>query len=157
MNPFDIMIQNLMALGFYGFVLPWIFVFTVFYALLLKSKILGEDQKIIGVVALVAAFLVTAFFAPLGMVIANLFGTATLFLAGILVVILLVSMAGFKIEDLAGNKIIMYLVALIGVIIFVAVALSSVIQVSVNESVIAAVLMVIVMIAAVYFIAGKSG
>ncbi len=157
MNPFEVMIYNLNSLGFYGFVLPWVFIFAVMYALLLKSEILGKDQKIIGVVSLVVAFLVASLFAPLGMVLSNLFGVATLFLAGILVVILLASMAGFNVTDITAHKSILAILIGIGVVIFLSFGLSSIFEIRMSEGTIAAVFMVIVMIAAVYFIAGKSG
>ena len=58
MNPFELLVSNLNQMGFFGFLLPWLLMFAVTYGLLVKSKVLGEDQKLIGVISLVAAFFV---------------------------------------------------------------------------------------------------
>ena len=51
-------IGNLQQLGFYDIVLPFLLVFTIFFAVLQKIKIFGTDSKKINVVvALVAGFL----------------------------------------------------------------------------------------------------
>ena len=77
MNPFEILVSNLNQMGFFGFLLPWLFMFAVVYGLLVKSKVLGEDQKIIGVVSLVSAFFVIGFGGvAIGTFFSNLFGIA---------------------------------------------------------------------------------
>lgn len=154
MNPFELLVSNLNQLGFFGFLLPWLLMFAVVYGLLLKSKALGENQKIIGVVALVAAFFVVGYGGPLvGTFFQNLFGIAAMILGGIIVIVLFVSMAGGDITKLVENKAILALLAGVGVIVLV-VALGT-FGMTINSDVAAAIFMVIVMAIAVYFIAGK--
>jgi hypothetical protein len=154
MNAFELLVSNLNQLGFFGFLLPWLLMFAVVYGLLLKSKALGENQKIIGVVALVAAFFVVGYGGPLvGTFFQNLFGIAAMILGGIIVIVLFVSMAGGDITKLVENKAIMALIAGVGIIVLV-VALGT-FGVKVSSDVAAAIFMVIVMAIAVYFIAGK--
>ena len=62
-DPFSILVANLNALGFFGFLLPWIFMFAVTYGLLAKAKFF-EDTKIVGVISLVLAFFVVGFGGP---------------------------------------------------------------------------------------------
>ena len=154
MNPFELLVSNLNQMGFFGFLLPWLLMFAVTYGLLLKSKAIGEDQKIIGVVSLVAAFFVVGYGGPLlGAFFQNLFGIAAVVLGGILVTVLFVSMAGGDISKLAESREIMALMAGIGIIVFMIVL--GTFGVSVSNDVIAAIFLVIVMAIAVVFIAGK--
>jgi len=105
MNPFEIMLTNLGELGFFGFLLPFILAFAIVFALLLKSKILGEDKKIIGVVSLVVSFFVIAFGGvALGNFFITLFGLMIIILSAILVIILILSMAGYDISKVTENK-----------------------------------------------------
>jgi hypothetical protein len=154
MNPFEILVSNLNQMGFFGFLLPWLLMFAVTYGLLLKSKALGEDQKIIGVVSLVAAFFVVGYGGlAIGVFFSNLFGIAAIVLGGIIVTVLFVSMAGGDISKFAESKEIMALVAGIGIIVFMIVL--GTFGVTVESDVIAAIFLVIVMAIAVVFIAGK--
>ena len=154
MNPFELLVSNLNNMGFFGFLLPWLLMFALVYGLLLKSKALGEDQKVMGVVSLVAAFFVVGYGGPLlGTFFQNLFGVAAIVLGGILVTVLFVSMAGGDISKLAESKAIMALLAGVGVIVFMLVL--GAFGVTIQNDVIAAIFMVIVMAIAVVFIAGK--
>ena len=154
MNPFELLVSNLNQLGFFGFLLPWLLMFAVVYGLLLKSKALGENQKIIGVVALVAAFFVVGYGGPLvGTFFQNLFGIAAMILGGIIVIVLFVSMAGGDITKLVENKAILALLAGVGIIVLV-ISLGT-FGMKINNDVAASIFMVIVMAIAVYFIAGK--
>lgn len=153
MNPFELLVQNLNELGFFGFLLPWIFVFALVFALLLKAK-LTEDKKIIGVLSLVIAFFVVGYGGPaLGNFFVNIFGMAAVVLAGILVILIFVAMSGADVTKLANKEIAAVLVA-VGVVLFI-IALGSM-GVSMNNDVMAAVFLVIVMAIAVMFIAKNS-
>jgi hypothetical protein len=86
-DPFSLLVSNLNQMGFFGFLLPWIFIFVVSYGLLLKTK-LFENPKITGVLSLVIAFFVIGFGGPfLAGFFVNLFGYAAVIIAGILVVV----------------------------------------------------------------------
>src|SRR3989338_7869016 len=103
-DPFTILVTNLNQLGFFGFLLPFIFIFAVAYGLLMKAKYF-EDQKIIGVISLVLAFFVVGFGGPgLANFFVNLFGLATIVLAGILVIVLFVAMSGADVSKVLAGK-----------------------------------------------------
>ncbi|MEM7819882.1 MAG: hypothetical protein QXD48_03580 [Candidatus Aenigmatarchaeota archaeon] len=150
-NPFEILVSNLNQLGFFGFLLPWLFVFVVVYAILLKTKALGEDTKIMGVLSLVVSFFVIGYGGPaIADFFVNLFGLATLILAGILVVILFVAMAGGDVSKIASSKISLAILVGIGIIIFMIVLGSF--GVHVSDSVIGIIFILIVMAVAIMFV-----
>jgi hypothetical protein len=150
-NPFEVLVANLNALGFFGFLLPWMFVFVVVFAILLKTKVLGEDTKIMGVLSLVIAFFVIGYGGPfLADFFVNLFGMAALILAGILVIVLFVGMTGGDISKIFSNKIALAVIAVIGIIIFVT-AIGG-IGVGVSDSVIGIIFIIIVMAIAILFV-----
>lgn len=118
-SPFELLVRNLDQLGFFGFLLPWVFTFAIFYGLLLKSKVLGEDHKIIGVVSLVSAFFVIGFGGvALGTFLKTLFGATAMVLAGILITLLFVGMAGYDVSKLTESKYMLVAGIGIGLIVF---------------------------------------
>lgn len=58
---FQTVIEKLVDLGFYDFFFPFIITSVIVYALLRKSKVLGESNAINGVVALSIGFLIFGF------------------------------------------------------------------------------------------------
>jgi hypothetical protein len=126
--------------------------FAITYGLLLKSKALGEDQKIIGVVSLVFAFFVIGYGGvALGTFLQTVFGLATMVIAVILVTVLFALMAGIDISKFAANKEIMALILGIGLVVFF-VAIGS-IGVNIGSDVVSTIFIVIFMGIAVFFIA----
>src|SRR3989338_7436732 len=154
MDPFSLLVANLNALGFFGFLLPWIFVFVVVYGLLTKAKFF-ENPKIVCVLSLVLAFFVIGFGGPwLANFFVNLFGYAAVIIAGILVIVLFVTMSGGNVTKLFDNKAVAILMAAVGLVIFfVAVGGSAVV---VSDAVIGIVFVIILMAVAVYFITGSA-
>jgi hypothetical protein len=61
MNPFEIIINKMISLGFYDFLFPFIIASAIFYALLKKSKIFGESIVINAVISLSIALLIFGF------------------------------------------------------------------------------------------------
>jgi len=55
---FEEIIQKLSQLGFYNFVLPFIIVAAVLYAILRKTKVLGESPLINGIVSIAVSFFI---------------------------------------------------------------------------------------------------
>ena len=152
-DPFSILVSNLNQLGFFGFLLPWIFMFAVSYGLLMKAKFF-ENAKIVGVLSLVLAFFVVGFGGPwLAGFFVNLFGYAAVIIAGILVIVLFVTMSGGNIGKIFDNKGVAVILAGIGIIVFfIAIGGSFVV---INDSVIGIVFIIIVMALAIYFITGS--
>ncbi|MEM5882755.1 MAG: hypothetical protein QXQ77_00745 [Candidatus Aenigmatarchaeota archaeon] len=58
---FTPIVEQMDKLGFFNFFFPWLVTLAIMYAILKKSKILGESALINGVVAMSIAFLVFAF------------------------------------------------------------------------------------------------
>ncbi len=150
-NPFEALVTNLNALGFFGFLLPWIFTFAVLFGLLLKSKAFGENKRIAGVISLVVAFFVVGFGGPaIAVFFSSLFGLAAVVLAGILVIALFLAMSGTDISKIAENKAVAYAIVGIGIVVFFTAAGSLGIQLS--ESSVAIIFMLLILIVAIAFI-----
>ncbi len=101
---FTPLIGNLNQLGFYRFVLPWLFAMAMVYGILTKTKIFGENQQTLtGVISIVAAFFVVNF-TPVGFALdtffTQAFGVGILVLTGIFVVLLFMGLVGLKGEDI---------------------------------------------------------
>lgn len=60
-TPFEVVVSKLISLGFYDFFFPFIIITVIIYALLRKSKVLGESNVINAVVALSIGLLVLGF------------------------------------------------------------------------------------------------
>jgi hypothetical protein len=152
-DPFTILVTNLNSLGFFGFLLPFIFMFAVSYALLLKAKF-TDDAKIVGVIALVLSFFVIGFGGPaLANFFVNLFGFAAVILAGILVIVMFITMSGGDITKFASNKAVAAIAVGVGLIVFFVAA--GALGVAVSDSVVGIVFIVIVMAIAIMFVTGK--
>jgi hypothetical protein len=118
-NPFQILVGNLNSLGFFDFLLPWIFTFAVLWGLLLKSKVLGDNQRVNGVVSLVVAFFIIGFGGPaLGAFFTTIFGLAVVVIAGLLVALLFLGMGGWDFSKVADPKIMGAIFVAIAIIIF---------------------------------------
>lgn len=152
MDPFSLLVGNLNSLGFFGFLFPWVFAFAVIYGLLTKAKIF-DDAKIVGVISLVAAFFVIGFGGPfLASFFVNIFGYATLIIAGLLVIVLFLAMSGGDAAKILGdNKAVAAVLVGIGIIIFF-IAMGGT-TVLISDAVVGIIFVIILMAIAVYFIA----
>jgi len=114
--------SELLGPNFINFLLPWIFTFAIVYGLLMKANIFGDkvNAKVSVALAFVIAFFVTAVGGPqIGALFVNLFGGAATFIAGILVVILFITMVGYKTaESDKVPKIVLGALVILGVILF---------------------------------------
>ena len=155
-DAFGVLVCNLQQLGFFGFLLPWIFMFAVVFGLLVKTKILGEDKRLAAVVALVAAFFVVGYGGP---VLANFFvtlwGVGAVVLAGILVTVLLVGMAGGDMTKIFESKAAMGIIVAIGIVVFIVAAGALGAFASVGTDVFAIILVIIIMAVAAFLIVGN--
>ena len=152
-------VSTLRALGFYDFLLPWVFAFAVVYGLLMTVKLFEEkvNKKISGALALVAAFFVTAFAGrALTSFFVMLFGNATIVLAGILIIVLLVAMVGYDVKDkVKKNNAALIVLIIIGVLLFIistGAASGIGYWALLSPDIIALVIVMIIIIAAVYMI-----
>jgi len=153
-NPFEVLVFNLSQLGFFGFLLPFILAFSIVFALLLKSKVLGEDKKIIGVISLVIAFFVIGFGGPaLQSFLTTLFGIMIAVIAAILVVILILSMTGADISKLVENKLILFLILVAAIIL--SLLIGSTWNVRISSEIVAIILFVVILGIAGALVSGK--
>jgi len=163
---FTVLIQNLNELGFYDFVLPFLFVFAVVYGLLAKADLFGgQNSRISALLGLIVAFFAVGYIGPsMAGFFSSLFGGATIFLAGILVIVLLFAMAGFKMPEALGAfggrwglGIGALLIVVIGIIVFITATGTLITGIELNENAIAAIFVVIVIIVAMMFVVGEKG
>ena len=153
-DPFTILVANLNSLGFFGFLLPFIFSFAVIYGLLMKAKYF-EDQKIVGVLSLVISFFVIGYGGTvLANFFVNLFGLAVVIIAGILVIVLFVAMVGGDISKVASGKAFMAVIVGIGLIVFFVAA--GAFGVNISDSVIGIIFVILVLGIAIIFVTGNS-
>ncbi|MBI2583619.1 MAG: hypothetical protein HYW25_03045 [Candidatus Aenigmarchaeota archaeon] len=152
-NPFEIMVSNLNELGFFGFLLPWIFIFAITFGILAKTKVLGDDMRVSAVVSIVLGFFVVGFGGPfLADFFVNIFGIAAMVIAGILVLVLFMGMTGMSLEKIGDNKAVLVFFIGLAILIFF-VALGG-LFVRFTDDAAAIVLIIIVFAAAVAFITG---
>ena len=118
---FENVLTALKSLGFYDFLLPWLFVFAVVYGLLNILKVFGDSKRISTAIALVVAFFVTGYSGQaLSTFFINLFGGASMIIAGILVVLLFLAMVGYTPADLQKGKkaAVLIVLVIIGVVLW---------------------------------------
>ena len=153
-DPFTVLVTNLNAMGFFGFLLPFIFTFAVVFGLLWKSKWV-ENQRINGVIALVVGFFVIGFGGPaLANFFVNLFGLAVLIIAALLVIVLFIAMSGGDASKVLANKGTYAVLAGIGIIIFW-IALGS-FGVRVSDSVTGIIFVIILLAIGIVFVTKSS-
>src|SRR3989338_7110224 len=149
---------------FYGFLLPWIFTFAIVYGLLGKIHLFGEkdknkkSDKINIALAFVIAFFVTGAAGPqLAAFFINLFGGASVFLAGILVIILFLSLIGYDMTKLGKGPIYVLVVIIIGIMLFLGSTGTFVGQIYLDSSVAALAFWLVIIVIAVYLITKPDG
>lgn len=142
---------------FTNFLLPWIFTFAIVYGLLFKADLFGTaNQKVSVALAFVIAFFVSAVGGPqLGAFFTSLFGGASTFLAGILVVALFVTMVGVDLKTKSNAAAIGILVVL-GVILFLA-AQGNISGLRLDHNTTSLIFWAVVVLAVIYYVAHGEG
>ena len=87
--------------GFFTYYLPFLIVFTVFFAILKKTKIFGEDSRISFIISLIAALYVMTMGGTVGGFIATLFTGGGII---IIVILLILMIAGLVVGDKAWDS-----------------------------------------------------
>ena len=109
-------IGNLNTLGFYDFLLPFMFILALTFGLLTKSAVFGDNASVYGVLSLCIAFF-SVNYTPVGLFLTRSMPYTAVFLSGVLVLILMLGIFGSKVDALGDGVI--WFVALIAVLIFV--------------------------------------
>ena len=125
MGMFDTLIMNMQTMGFFQYMFPFLLSLAIFYGIL--SWALGDRLKKgpTGLVSIVLSFFVMLFAASNPGIVNFLMllsGTTGIVATGILVVVVLLALAGFKLEDVFKGEyskwFLVLLLILIGFIIF---------------------------------------
>lgn len=121
-NFLDVM-PTLADMGFFSFVLPWLLFVIILDAILVNvGKPMGLDKQKSVIVAAIISFFVVNFVPAgmdLGVYLTKFFGTASMYITALLVVVLFLGMGGMKLEELPGGKTVYGIVLLlIAVVIF---------------------------------------
>lgn len=128
---FEAVLQLLADFGFFRVVLPFLLIFAIFYAVLLKTGVLGRPEEdpwtkgIAGVIAMVVAFFVISY-TPVVDALATLLPQASFLL---IVLMLFLMMMAFIVPDwgdIAEKKWLVGLAAIVLIIIFLALVGASV-------------------------------
>jgi len=99
-GPFDNVLALLQTFGFFRVVLPFLLVFSIVYAVLQKTKVLGEPDRtktISSIIALVMAFFFIAY-TPVVNAIAVLLPQASFLLIVIVLIMMILALIGVKFE-----------------------------------------------------------
>jgi hypothetical protein len=107
-GPLDSVIVLLQQFGFFRVVLPFLLVFTIFYAVLIKTGIFGkpEDKWVkpaAGVVSLVVGFLVIAY-TPVVSAIETVLPQAGFLLVMVILVLMVLGLIGFPVTEKFTDK-----------------------------------------------------
>lgn len=101
------LMADLESMGFFSFVLPWLLFLIILQTVLKNTNLLGLDTKKSTIVAAILSFFVVNF-VPAGMdfgvYLTKIFGTASMYIAGLLVLILFFGMGGYKLDQVPGGK-----------------------------------------------------
>lgn len=146
--------QDILGPNFTNFLLPWIFTFAIVYGLLIKVNIFGAgvNQKVSVALAFVIAFFVSATGGPqLGAFFTSLFGGAATFVAGILVVVLFLALAGYKTPD-APKAAVLAVLVILGVILFL-ISQGPVSGFKLDQQTASLIFWAIVILAVIYYVA----
>lgn len=116
------LMSDLESMGFVSFVLPWLLFLIIIDAVLFKvaADTMGLDKRKSTLLAAILSFFIVNFTPAgvnMGVYLTQLFGAASMYIAGLLVFILFLGMGGFKITEIPGGKntymLILFLIALL--------------------------------------------
>ncbi len=146
-----------LGIEFYGFFLPWIFTFAIVYGLLAKLNLFGKNERISAALSFVIAFFVTAAGGPqMAAFFVSIFGGASMFLAGILVIILFTAILGYGGGD---NKFkhtaALVVVIVIGALLFLASSTQFVSVAVIGPDMAGLIFWLIIIIVAIWFVTQK--
>lgn len=98
-NPgFQLLFDNLSSVGFFEFFLPLILFLAIYFGLLRKTEVLGDDEAVVGVASLALAFITvfgTYIFVP-ATFFTQFFGVLSLALVSILSIVLMAGLVGYE-------------------------------------------------------------
>ena len=110
-------IGNLNTLGFYDFLLPFMFVMALTFGLLTKSAVFGNNAAVYGILSISIAFF-SINYTPIGLFLTRSMTYAAVFIAGVMILILMLGIFGGSIDAMFSDGI-MWFIAFMAVLIFI--------------------------------------
>ena len=106
-NPLGNSIQLLQNFGFFQVILPMLLIFAVFYAVLIKTKVLGDADEghvkgLCALVSFIAAFMVISY-SPVVVLLQPLLAQASLLLVIVMLILMILAFVGFDTESISGK------------------------------------------------------
>lgn len=103
-NPLSNSMQLLQSFGFFQVILPMLLIFAIFYAVLIKTKVLGDPSEshvkgICALVSFIAAFMVISY-SPVVVLLQPLLAQASLLLVIVMLVLMIFAFVGFNTESI---------------------------------------------------------
>lgn len=96
---FELLFENLDSIGFFDFVLPLLLFMAVFFGILRKTEVIGDDEAVQGVASISLAFLTTFgiyIFIPASF-LPQFFGALSVIIVLILGLLILAGMMGYEV------------------------------------------------------------
>ncbi len=157
MSPIEIMLGNMNRLDFFELLLPWILFLAIIFAILKKSEVFGEEISVNAVIAAVVSFFIINY-TPVGMTLGKffttLFGLAAVIIAGLLVGILFIGMAGIKPDELLGKANKTAIAVLLGFLALIAfISVGGMSFFNIDSDLVITLFMLLIMLFAIMFIA----
>jgi small-conductance mechanosensitive channel len=124
LGPLDLVIQMLQNFGFFRVILPFLLVFAIIYAVLVKTQVLGDSKvakNSAAIVALVSAFLVIVY-TPVVSAMATLLPQASFLIVIVVLLLMVLGLFGIKFGEtgpFAKKPTTLYIIAAIVVFLFV--------------------------------------
>ncbi len=151
------MMGNLNHVGAFDIFMPWLLFLAIIYAIISKHEVFGTEVSVQGVISILLSFFMVNYALP-PYFLTNLFGIMGMFVAGGVVLIILLGMAGIKFGDLFGedNKTVLALaIAIVAVLIFIGVG--GMLPIHLSEELVVTFGFFIIMAATVYMLGAKGG
>jgi len=151
--------SQLAGIGFFEFLLPWLFVFAIVFGLLTRVGLFGEaNKRVSGIIAIVLAFFITPFAGPaLTSYFATLSAGTAIILAALLTVVLFAAMFGLGMEELKSKKYAFPIMIVIAAVIFFIALGGKMLNLTIGSSTLTIVFIVALVIGAIWYISGGTG
>jgi len=96
MSALQAVLGNLQQLGFFDFILPWLFAFAITWGAIKMAGLFKDNDSVAGIIAMVIAFFVTNYtpYGYIGTFFTQFFGESIMVLAGILIALLFLGLIG---------------------------------------------------------------
>ncbi len=125
MVDFSLMLSNLESMGFYTFVLPWVLFLVIIYSIVTTAPFLkslgGQKKQISVIIAAILSFFIVNYEWQgrfVGDYLTEMFGSMSLYMVGLLVLILFLGMGGWGLNSIFGGKGIPIVLVLGGIMLF---------------------------------------